>query len=291
LPEATCIYNLFPLLAGPIERWADHLPRIREMNFDWVYVNPFHYPGFSGSLYAIKDFDELHPIVRGGSARPTVDLVSDFANSAGASGLKVMMDLVVNHTSKDALLVKAHPEWYLREDDGSLRSPRAVDPVDPRKSTVWGDLAEIDYGNAETRSAQLDHWAAYAIRYAEAGIGGFRCDAAYQVPADFWRALIERVRGAVPGTLFAAETLGCTTDQALALADAGFDMLFNSAISPHLGCWTSTISIATSRRPSLFRKVTTPIAWRMNSRAWASRNSRPHTGCAIASPPVSPAPS
>ena len=229
MPEATCIYNLFPLLAGPIERWADHLPRIREMNFDWVYVNPFHYPGFSGSLYAIKDFDELHPIVRGGSARPTVDLVSDFANSAGASGLKVMMDLVVNHTSKDALLVKAHPEWYLREDDGSLRSPRAVDPVDPRKSTVWGDLAEIDYGNADTRSAQLDHWAAYAIRYAEAGIGGFRCDAAYQVPADFWRALIERVRGAVPGTLFAAETLGCTTDQALALADAGFDMLFNSA--------------------------------------------------------------
>jgi len=199
------------------------------MNFDWVYVNPFHYPGFSGSLYAIKDFDELHPIVRGKAKGGIIDLVSAFTASAGASGVKVMMDLVVNHTSKDALLAAEHPDWYVREEDGSLRSPRAIDPVDPRKATVWGDLAEIDYANPGVRAAQLDHWAEYAIRYAQAGISGFRCDAAYQVPADFWRSLIERVRAEVPDTLFAAETLGCTTEQALALADAGFDMLFNSA--------------------------------------------------------------
>ena len=47
------IYNLFPLLAGPVPAWADHLGRIAGMSFDWIYVNPFHSPGFSGSLYAL----------------------------------------------------------------------------------------------------------------------------------------------------------------------------------------------------------------------------------------------
>src|SRR3546814_14121949 len=88
-----------------------------------------------------------------------------------------MMDLVINHTSKDALLTDRHPEWYVREEDGGLRSPRAVDPVDPRKATVWGDLAEIDYGREELREAQLAHWTEYALRHVELGVAGFRCDA------------------------------------------------------------------------------------------------------------------
>ncbi len=36
------------------------------MGFDWIYVNPFHYPGFSGSLYAVKDFHRLHPLLQDG---------------------------------------------------------------------------------------------------------------------------------------------------------------------------------------------------------------------------------
>ena len=57
------IYNLFPLLFGPIRKWREHLPRIAAMNFDWIYLNPTHYPGFSGSLYAVKDYYTLNPLV------------------------------------------------------------------------------------------------------------------------------------------------------------------------------------------------------------------------------------
>lgn len=45
MAEGPRIYNLFPLLCGSIRQWEDHLPRIAAMGFDWVYVNPFHYPG------------------------------------------------------------------------------------------------------------------------------------------------------------------------------------------------------------------------------------------------------
>src|SRR4051794_12417182 len=58
------IYNLFPRLIGSIDDWAAHLPRIAAMNFNWVYVNSFHEPGASGSLYAVKDPYRLNPLFR-----------------------------------------------------------------------------------------------------------------------------------------------------------------------------------------------------------------------------------
>jgi starch synthase (maltosyl-transferring) len=139
------IYNLFPTLAGPIKGatkrdWYSHLDRIAAMEFDWLFVNPFHAPGLSGSLYAIKDPYALHSVVHGTSDKATDDLLSDFIAAAKRKALSFMMDLVINHTSKDAPLAEAHPEWYRRNPDGTLYSPRAIDPADTRKVTVWGDL-------------------------------------------------------------------------------------------------------------------------------------------------------
>jgi len=57
------IYNLFPSLAGTIRDWMVHLPRIAGMGFNAVYINPFHYPGFSGSLYAVKDYYPPEPAI------------------------------------------------------------------------------------------------------------------------------------------------------------------------------------------------------------------------------------
>jgi len=39
-PQDMIIYNLFPLLAGPLPRWKEHFTRIRDMGFNWVFVNP-----------------------------------------------------------------------------------------------------------------------------------------------------------------------------------------------------------------------------------------------------------
>ncbi|MBA3565003.1 MAG: DUF3416 domain-containing protein, partial [Gammaproteobacteria bacterium] len=221
------IYNLFPLLAGHVECWHEHLSRIRGMGFDWIFVNPFFEPGESGSLYAIRDPARLHPVVAGGASLE--DAISDFTGRAQKSGLRVMADLVINHTAQDALLAEKHPEWYLRDADGSLRAPHAVDPIDPRKATVWRDLAELDYGSPKTRNALIAHFSREIERLLELGFTGFRCDAAYQVPVEVWRALIDRARKKHPDASFAAETLGCTPEQAEGLGGAGFDLMFNSA--------------------------------------------------------------
>ncbi len=222
------IYNLFPLLAGSTKGWADHLPKIRDMAFDWVYLNPFHAPGFSGSLYAVKHYDRLHPMFQGQATACADELLSEFVSAAHDHGLRVMMDLVINHTSKDSILVQEHPEFFLCDDQGKLVSPSAIDPADARNVTVWGDLAEIDYRPRPERNALVEIWHKMMAHNIELGFDGFRCDAAYQVPSDVWSMLIEdgRKRGEV---FFVAETLGCRLEQMTQLAGAGFDAFFNSS--------------------------------------------------------------
>ncbi len=139
------IYNLFPLLAGTIAEWRTHLPRIAAMDFTAVHVNPFHAPGFSGSLYAVKDFYRLNPLFRGDPERSDDELLAGFCASCKEHGLVAMMDLVVNHTARDNPLVERHPHWFARDEDGAIRSPRASDPANPAQFTIWGDLAEIDF--------------------------------------------------------------------------------------------------------------------------------------------------
>jgi len=227
--RAPRIYNLFPLLAGPMSSWAEHLPRIAAMRFDWLYLNPFHYPGFSGSLYAIQDFDRLHPVVAGGDGEPWDARLADFCKAAEAHDIRVMLDLVVNHAARDGRLVHEFPEWFRRHPDGEIASPGALDPSDPHGMVTWHDLAAIDYSRAEHREAQLAFWNDLVRRYLACGVSGFRCDAAYQVPADFWRELIAAARSGADAPVFAAETLGCPPEDSEALAPAGFDLMFNSA--------------------------------------------------------------
>ncbi|MBI5533137.1 MAG: alpha-amylase [Deltaproteobacteria bacterium] len=222
------LYNLFPLLAGPITGWVELLDRIIAMGFDWVFINPFHYPGFSGSLYAVKDYYRLHPLVQGDSRESPEELLSTFVRAAQRRGLRVAMDLVINHTSKDSLLAEQHPEFFEHEKDGSLRSPSAIDPADSRKVTVWGDLAEIDFSKRPEREALVAYWKKLVVHHAALGFRGFRCDAAYKVPAEVWTELIEEGR-TCGDVIFFAETLGCRLAEAKGLAGAGFDYFFNSS--------------------------------------------------------------
>ena len=219
------IYNLFPLLVGPVSDWSKELPRIAAMGFDWVYVNPFHESGFSGSLYAIKDTETLDPRLSDGGDQDGA--IRAFADEAKKHGLRVMTDLVVNHLSKDALLSESNPEAFVRNMWGELESPFATDPDDPSKRTVWGDLAELDWHGEAGRTFLLGYFDRYIAHLQSLGVAGFRCDAAYKVPPSVWRELIGKAK-ARGECLFAAETLGCSEEETEQTARAGFDYLFNS---------------------------------------------------------------
>jgi len=229
VPEGVRIYNLFPLLAGSVKDWEGHLDRISAMGFNWVFVNPFHTTGGSGSLYAVKDYYDLNPLFRGRSRRKADTLIAGFTAAAEKRGLSVMMDLVINHTGIDSNLTEQHPEWFQHEADGSLHSPFAVDPADTRKKTVWTDLAAIDYSRRPERTQIIDYFANVVRHYAKLGVRGFRCDAAYQVPPVVWQGIIQAGREATEDSVFVAENLGGMLEDVVGLRPAGFDYLLNSA--------------------------------------------------------------
>jgi starch synthase (maltosyl-transferring) len=223
------VYNLFPTLAGPIAHWHGHLERIAAMGFDWIYLNPIHATGGSGSLYAVADYGRLNPALRGDDARSDDAILRDFIGAARERGIRVMLDLVINHTANDSPLVAAHPDWYVRGDDGRPAAPFAVDPDDPEKVTTWGDLAELDFSERPARAEIVDFFAGIVRHYAGLGARGFRCDAAYKVPGAVWSQIVAAARDVAPDTLFAAETLGCRPEEVAQLGCAGFDYLFNSS--------------------------------------------------------------
>jgi starch synthase (maltosyl-transferring) len=77
--------------------------------------------------------------------------------------------------------------------------------------------------------ADVEAWAARIADSRRIGIDGFLCRRAHRLPAEAWRTIIARARGAEPRPLVVAETLGTTADHAEALAAARFDYFINSA--------------------------------------------------------------
>ena len=121
------IYNLFPLLAGPCGYWEPHLERAANMGFDWVFVNPVQKPGSSGSLYSISDYFQLNPLLVDQKSKLAPDKQMQAALAvADKLGLKVMVDLVINHCAFDSDLTRQHREWFILEND--KRGRGVLDP-------------------------------------------------------------------------------------------------------------------------------------------------------------------
>jgi starch synthase (maltosyl-transferring) len=222
------LYNLFPTLAGPFDGWQPHLERAAAMGFDWVLVNPIQRLGRSGSLYSIADYFAINPVlVAPSSPGSPEDQVRRVIRAAGRLGLRMMTDLVINHCAVDSPLATEHPEWLVRDQDGRPANPFCVEEDGNR--VVWRDLAQLDHRHSPDREGLL-RWCGDLVEYLIGlGFTGFRCDAAYQIPRDFWIRLMERIRRAHPDTLFVAETLGCSPQQTRDTASAGFDLIYNSS--------------------------------------------------------------
>ena len=230
------VYNLYPYLLKNFQSWIEKLDDVDFMNFDWVYVNPFHLPGFSGSIYSIKDYYMYNPILlnidyESMMQNPSLykdkgDLfIKEFCFEAKKREIRVMMDLVINHTSVDSELLEKNPDWYEKNEDGTIKNPGALDGDN---WIVWGDLAQIDNENSSDKANLWKYWLDYILHYAELGIRGFRCDAAYQVPSRLWEYMIKEVKKVYPDAVFLAETLSCAPDKIIDIIDSGFDIVMNS---------------------------------------------------------------
>ena len=157
-----------------------HLPLLKDLGVDIIWVMP-PYPigekgrkGTLGSYYAIRNYCDINPEFG------TLADFDHFLATAHDQGFKVILDWVANHTAPDHPWVTEKPaDWYVRDAEGNT-----IVEYD------WTDIAKLNYANAEMR-AEMEK----AMRFwLERGVDGFRCDVAYQVPQDFWSAVLPKFR-------------------------------------------------------------------------------------------------
>jgi starch synthase (maltosyl-transferring) len=221
------IYNLFPPLAGLFSTWGPHLKRAADMGFDWVFFNPVQRLGASGSLYSIADYFGFNPnLLDPKSAAPAEEQFRRMVDEAHGLGLKVMIDLVINHCAIDSPITREHPAWFVREADGRVANAWCEHN---HQKVFWKDLAQIDHYHSSDPEGLYQYCLRVLKHLLGLGIEGFRCDAAYKVPRKFWKRLIHEARQGNAELCFAAETLGCTADQTKETARAGFNYVFNSS--------------------------------------------------------------
>ena len=220
------IYNLFPSMLGNIKNWYSHVARVKEMGFSWIYINPITYPGFSGSLYATKDYYSYNNnYFSSGETKEAEKEIKEFLEYCKNIDIKVMIDLVINHSSKDCVLTKTNKNWYILKDD-ELVSPSAWDNGE---LVEWGDLASFNNEESEDIDNLWNYWNNLIQHNIDLGFSGFRCDAAYKVTNKLWCYLINNAKNYKKDSVFFAETLGCPIEDIILLSDAGFDYVASSA--------------------------------------------------------------
>ncbi len=168
------------------------LPRIRALGTDIVWLMPIHPIGVKarkgslGSPYANMDYRTVNP------EYGTLEDFQALVDAIHRQGMKVMIDVVYNHTSPDSTLWREHPEFFYKKPDGNPGNHVGD----------WTDIIDLDYTVPALWDYQIE-----TLKYWAGMVDGFRCDVASFVPVDFWkraRAEVERVR---PGCLWLAESV------------------------------------------------------------------------------------
>ncbi len=169
-----------------------YLPELKEMGVDIVWLMPISPIGVDGrkgtlgSYYSIIDYKAVNPEFG------TMEDFKSFLATAHDLGLKVILDWVANHTSRDANWWKeGKTDWYVMDESTGL----------PIVEYDWTDIAKLNYKNEDMRNAMID-----ALKFwVELGIDGYRCDVAMNVPGDFWKRAWEEVRAINPDVYLLAE--------------------------------------------------------------------------------------
>jgi predicted glycogen debranching enzyme len=193
-----------------------------------VHPTPTTYARFGrfGSPYAALDLTAVDPALVEFDKRTTgIDQFCELTYAAHSLGARVFIDIVINHTGWGSSLQENHPEFFLKNPDGTFASPGAW-------GTVWEDLVELEQHDAKLWDLIADSLLVWCRR----GVDGFRCDAGYKIPAPAWQYIVARVQEEFPETIFLLEGLGGSWDATeLLLTEGGMQWAYSELFQNYSG--------------------------------------------------------
>jgi glycosidase len=161
------------------------ISELKDLGVTVLWLMPIHpvgvvkRKGTLGSPYSVQDYYAVNP---------EFGSMQDFKrglNAVHKNGMKLIIDLVVNHTSWDNKLIATHPEWFSGDARGKIVSP----------NSDWTDVADLDYSQSGLRKYMIEMMRWWVK---DVGIDGFRCDVAELVPTDFWEEARKRLNAIKP---------------------------------------------------------------------------------------------
>jgi cyclomaltodextrinase / maltogenic alpha-amylase / neopullulanase len=188
------IYEIFPRQysqKGDFKAITADLDRLQATGVTVLWLMPIHpigrekAKGTIGSPYAVKDYYAINPDY--GTKEDLKRLVAE----AHKRNMKVIIDIVANHTSWDSVMMK-NKAFYTQDKQGNIIPPVAD----------WADVADLNYDNPELRAYMLDVLKFWVREY---DLDGYRCDVAGFVPTDFWETARAEVDKIKPNTIWLAE--------------------------------------------------------------------------------------
>ena len=174
--------------------WLDY---VQELGLNGIALGPI----FASKTHGYDTLDYLRIDPRLGD-----DAAFDrFLSACKERGIRVLLDGVFSHVSTDFEPLRRELESpaetaAAREFDIDMDSDGGPAP------RVWeghGELARFNHDSAAAKD-RIEHVMRHWLKR---GIDGWRLDAAYSVPAHFWRAIIPSLRRDFPEAYFFAEII------------------------------------------------------------------------------------
>ncbi len=202
------IYNIYvPIYSrtGDLQAVSQDLPRMARLGFSSILIMPIHPIGIPTgkhpaveSPYAVADYFAV---------APALGQLSDFANlvsQAHTLGIKVIMDVVLNHTAWNHPLVTQAAHYYVHTDK------KKHDPNTIAQAFWFEDVAQLDFKHGT-------HVRDYMIKMLRwwmenFSVDGFRFDTAdnpcgkdRMIPASAWVAIGQSLKSVNPRVILLGE--------------------------------------------------------------------------------------
>lgn len=181
-----------------IEAWLDHLVAL---GLNGLLLGPV----FASESHGYDTVDYFHVDPRLGDE----DDLRRLIDAARARGIRVLLDGVFNHVGR------THPAFRALEQDGPAAATVGLFRVRWHDGGEPGMGVDADVFEGHQSLVALDH-TSKAVEdlvfevmtyWLDRGIDGWRLDAAYAVPTEFWSRVLPRVREAHPGAWFLGEVI------------------------------------------------------------------------------------
>lgn len=245
---------------GDLRGLTSKLDYIRDLGVDCIWLMPIYASPLKDDGYDIADFRKIDPAIG------TVEDFQDLTDAAHKLGLRIIADLVVNHTSdQHAWFQEARRDphspkrdYYVWSDtDEKYRDVRIIFKDSEQSNWTWDPIArqyfwhrffsnqpDLNYDNPDVRREMLDVMAFWL----DHGIDGFRVDAVpYLIERegtncenlpethDFLKEMRRFVDEKYPGTLLLAEANQWPSDLLPYFGDGDeFHMAFHFPLMPRL---------------------------------------------------------